>query len=299
MALGYAPKPYKPVYAQHKAPVDPYKFARSGSENYWQANGADAYGTKSAYGQGLSREAKLSAIKQLTGSDFDANTAKYSTYHVKNPMGLRLYEAKAPGRYGIPGMTQAEADEKNYGLILDDAYNKALGSLYQDRDITEEEAKAGGMDFKLLGERGKEGKWVERINRLTGEKEYAPVKTKDKDMGSNFMSRSWRNNKDEYITGGGAVLGGILGSIVPGLGTVYGAALGASLAGGAREAHVQNKESKKAKAAIDGQIAAVDAESGGLAAQLRRRRVRRGGGEAVSEYETETPNALREDVRDI
>lgn len=64
------------------------------------------------------------------------------------------------------------------------------------------------------------GRWDRRYNYVTNEMEWIPKES------SNF----WRANKDELIQVGGALAGGIVGSIVPGIGTVYGASLGRSLA---------------------------------------------------------------------
>ena len=88
------------------------------------------------------------------------------------------------------------------------------------------------------------------------------------------IREGYRRYKDPIIIGAGALLGGILGSVVPGVGTVAGASLGAGLAGQARQAH-------KARQAAHEDYDAFDPR--------RRRNVFRGAGEGVVGYTTEEP----------
>jgi hypothetical protein len=102
---------------------------------------------------------------------------------------------------------------------------------------------------------------------------------------------AYRRYKDPLIIGTGAVVGGILGSVVPVIGTAAGAALGGSLAAGAvgaNKARKEEKEVKKAEKAFAAQTAGLEASQGGLSMALRRRRLQRGAGEAVASYESDT-----------
>lgn len=58
------------------------------------------------------------------------------------------------------------------------------------------------------------------------------------------VREGYRRYKEPIIIGGGAGLGAVAGSIIPGLGTMAGATLGASLAGTARQVSNQRKASK-------------------------------------------------------
>lgn len=101
-------------------------------------------------------------------------------------------------------------------------------------------------------------------------------------------TEGYKRYKDPLIIGGATVLGGILGSVVPGIGTVAGAAAAGSLASGAvgaRRARQQEhavKDEEKAWQAQYGGLEAGDRNS--LAMQIRRRRLQRGAGEAVGSY---------------
>jgi hypothetical protein len=102
---------------------------------------------------------------------------------------------------------------------------------------------------------------------------------------------AYRRYKDPLIIGTGAVVGGILGSVVPVIGTAAGAALGGSLAAGAVGANKARKEGievRKAEKAFAAQSAGLEASQGGLSMALRRRRLQRGAGDAVANYESDT-----------
>ena len=95
--------------------------------------------------------------------------------------------------------------------------------------------------------------------------------------------------KDPLIIGTATALGGIIGSVVPGIGTLAGAAVAGSLASGAvgaKHARKQEQEVKRAEKEFNAQAAGL--EGGGLTAALRRRRLQRGAGEAVASYESDT-----------
>ena len=90
------------------------------------------------------------------------------------------------------------------------------------------------------------------------------------------IREGYRRYKDPVIIGAGALLGGILGSVVPGVGTVAGASLGAGLAGTARQTYQARQAAKD-----EGDYDAFDPR--------RRRNVFRGAGEGVVGYTTEEP----------
>ena len=94
--------------------------------------------------------------------------------------------------------------------------------------------------------------------------------------------------KDPLIIGAGTVIGGILGSVVPGVGTLAGAAVGGSLASGAvgaRRAQQQQAAVKDEEKAWEAQYGGLEAgDRNSLAMQIRRRRLQRGAGEAVGSY---------------
>ncbi len=99
---------------------------------------------------------------------------------------------------------------------------------------------------------------------------------------------AYQRYKDPLIIGTGAVVGGILGSVIPVIGTAAGAGLGMSLASGAVGAHHAQKqaaETKKAEKAFDAQQNGLG--GGGLLAAIRRRRLQRGAGDAVTNYSSD------------
>ncbi len=110
---------------------------------------------------------------------------------------------------------------------------------------------------------------------------------------SGFAKRFGQKTKEEYraykdplIIGAATVLGGILGSVVPGIGTIAGATAAGSLASGAvgaRRAHQQQEATKDEEKALEAQYGGLEAGNN-LAAQIRRRRLQRGAGEAVGSY---------------
>jgi hypothetical protein len=98
-------------------------------------------------------------------------------------------------------------------------------------------------------------------------------------------TEGYRRYKDPIIIGGATALGAVLGTLLaPGLGTVGGAALGASLAGGtastARSLYVQQKAAKEAENLYAG-------DDNLFASAARRVRGRsRHGGEGDIQYST-------------
>lgn len=99
---------------------------------------------------------------------------------------------------------------------------------------------------------------------------------------------AYRRYKEPLITIGGAVLGGVLGSVVPVIGTTAGAMLGASLASGARSGYANHVDAGKQKAE-NREYEASMGNNNDLIAALKRRRVQRGAGEGVAEFETDAP----------
>lgn len=97
-----------------------------------------------------------------------------------------------------------------------------------------------------------------------------------------YKQDAWKRYKDEIITIGATALGGIVGSIVPGVGTALGAAAGASLAQGARGAYKANK----AENAADAQARSLEQSMGNM---YERRKMRRAGGDAVIDYDSNVP----------
>lgn len=101
----------------------------------------------------------------------------------------------------------------------------------------------------------------------------------------------YQRYKDPLIIGAATALGAILGTVVPGVGTVAGAGLGLSLSSAAVGANKARKEQQAAKQAQKEFLAQTGglegAGPGSIADALRRRRLRRGAGEGVAEFESE------------
>lgn len=103
---------------------------------------------------------------------------------------------------------------------------------------------------------------------------------------------AYQRYKDPLIIGTATALGAILGTVVPGVGTLAGAAVAGSLASGAVGAHHARKQeqaTKQAEKEFSASTAGLEeGGAGGLIAALRRRRLQRGAGEAVASYESDT-----------
>lgn len=130
-------------------------------------------------------------------------------------------------------------------------------------------------DFKggIMDKIGDTGNRIGDAAKRTGEKARA----------------GYQRYKDPLIIGASTIAGGIVGSIIPGIGTVAGAMAAGSLASGAvgaKHARKQEQETKKAEKEFNAQAAGL--EAGGLTGALRRRRLQRGAGDAVASYESDT-----------
>ncbi len=129
-----------------------------------------------------------------------------------------------------------------------------------------------------------EGRILDKAKDYGGRLQDAAKRTGEK------AREGYQRYKDPLIIGTATALGAILGTVVPGIGTVAGAAAAGSLASGAVGAHKarkQEQEAKKAEKAWDAQVGGLES-AGGLAAALRRRRLLRGAGDAVASYESDT-----------
>lgn len=292
MAISYGFRPAKgqTAYQARATPTTAQTYAATGAPHWDKGTGWEQMSSGSTYGKGLSEDQKLYAIRSLTGKDFDpfSGSGQYSKLNGTSPsqkfaglfdtdsQGARYLKAntRTGGVWGAKGTDNATLAEQYRMQMLDQAYDSALNDLYADRDLSDDEVKAGDLQSDLKGDHGKDGKWVERTNRLTGEKGYAPVKTKDAKYGSNFMSNSWRKEKDDWIEGAGAV-GGVLATVLTGnplLGLgVYGAAKDQS------DKTAEKMEEKKYQQRFktgDGTNAGASGGAGAAAAAAYARRLR-------------------------
>lgn len=231
MRFAFSPKKGQAAYTTPSTPTTAQTYAATGSSPHWDAGRAgEQMGSGSAYGKGLSEAQKLYAIKSLTGKDFDAFSGpkgygsklgqstqeKFSGLFDTDAGGNRFLKEDAGGlRKKAVNKSNADLAEEYRKQMLDKAYDQALGDLYSDRDLSDEELTNANLEKTLTGHHGKEAKWVERTNKLTGEKGFAPVKTKDAKYGSNFLSSSWTKEKDDWIEGLGAA-GALVATILTG-----------------------------------------------------------------------------------
>lgn len=136
-------------------------------------------------------------------------------------------------------------------------------------------------------------KAIKRVTRsATNYVDRVEDKVSDAYSGTTDKAReAYKRYKDPIITGAGMLLGALVGTMIaPGAGTVAGASLGAGLFGGGRAAYSSRKNEKAARQAAKDFQSQIGPGSGGLADALRRRRLRRGAGEGVAEYESNLPS---------
>ncbi len=224
MKIAFQPKKGQTAYQARATPTTAQTYSPIGA-THWDAGDAwEQMSSSSTYGKGLSEDQKLYAIRSLTGKDFDpfdaksiggpikgANaglSSKYQSLFDTDSVGNRYLKqnlSSGLGKFGGKTPDNATLAEQYRQQMMDQAYDSALNDLYADRDLSDDEVKGADLQSDLRGDHGKDAKWVERTNRLTGEKGFAPVKTKDAKYGSNVLSNSWRKEKDDWIEGIGAV----------------------------------------------------------------------------------------------